>query len=243
MKDILLDVVQHTYNLGIINLIKIVGTEHETKIITRDDGKHVIITGITKVPLPEFVGTFGMPNLQKLKTILSFDDYDDTSVISMKREMRNEESVPTSLKFETGVGDFVNEYRLMGKTIIEEKMKTMVLDINPKWNVEFVPTINGIQRLKKQSQANSEQSKFTVRTENSDVKIFFGDSSTHSGNFIFHPGCGGHLTKAFSWHVKHVISILDLTGTKTVKISDSGLMSIVVDSGLAVYTYLLPASR
>jgi len=38
-----------------------------------------------------------------------------------------------------------------------------------------------------------------------------------------------------------VISILDLTGDKVMKISDDGAAMIAVDSGLAVYNYILPA--
>jgi hypothetical protein len=34
---------------------------------------------------------------------------------------------------------------------------------------------------------------------------------------------------------------MDLPGDKTVKISDQGAAEITVDSGLAVYSYILPA--
>jgi hypothetical protein len=40
--------------------------------------------------------------------------------------------------------------------------------------------------------------------------------------------------------VKQVTSILGLPGDKKMKISDQGAMEITVDSGLAVYRYLLP---
>jgi hypothetical protein len=37
------------------------------------------------------------------------------------------------------------------------------------------------------------------------------------------------------------MSILGLSGDKTMKISDAGAMMITVDSGLAEYNYILPA--
>ena len=40
---------------------------------------------------------------------------------------------------------------------------------------------------------------------------------------------------------KQFVSIMDLTGDKKVRISDDGAAEITVDSGLAVYQYLLPA--
>jgi hypothetical protein len=43
------------------------------------------------------------------------------------------------------------------------------------------------------------------------------------------------------WPVKEFLSIMDLPGDKIIRISDAGATEIVVDSGLAVYRYLLPA--
>lgn len=241
MKDILLDLVQHTHKLGIIDLIKITGTDQETIIKAVDDAKSVIVEAKMKVAIPQFVGTFGMPNLSKLNTILGFSEYDDTSVITVTSETRNDEVVPTAIHFETKNSDFVNDYRLMSKAIIEEKMKNITFK-GATWNVEFNPSVQGILRLKKQAQANSEEPKFTVRVENGDVKMYFGEPSSHSGNFVFHNGVSGTMTKQWMWPVKQFISILDLVGDKTIKLSEQGVASITVDSGIADYTYLLPGS-
>ena len=46
----------------------------------------LLLVGKTKTPVADFIGTFGMPNLGKLKTILSFDDYDASATISMTRK-------------------------------------------------------------------------------------------------------------------------------------------------------------
>ena len=56
-----------------------------------------------------------MPNLSKLKTILSFDDYDDTSKINVTKKDENGVQVPSTIHFETNAGDFVNDYRLMSR--------------------------------------------------------------------------------------------------------------------------------
>jgi hypothetical protein len=92
-----------------------------------------------------------------------------------------------------------------------------------------------------QAQANIEEVNFQAKTENGDLKFFFGDHSTHAGNFVFQPGVTGQLKRAWAWPIKQVISILDLTGDKVFKISDDGAAMITVDSGLAVYNYILPA--
>ena len=128
----------------------------------------------------------------------------------------------------------------MASEIVNEKLKQLKFK-GVTWNIEFEPTNASIQRLKMQAQANAEELNFQVKTENGDLKFVFGDHSTHSGNFVFQSGVSGQLKRAWSWPIKTVISILDLTGDKTFRISDEGVAEITVNSGTAVYNYKLPA--
>lgn len=242
MKDNLKDLIDHTFSLGNIDLIKITGTDQETQINAIADDKSVIVSGSFKSPIADFVGVFGMPNLSKLKTIIGFEEYDSEAKINVTKTQRDGVDVPSTIHFETKGGDFINDYRLMSKTIVEEKVKSVTFK-GAAWGVEFEPTVAGILRLKKQAQANSEEQNFTIKTENGDLKIYFGDPSTHSGNFVFQAGVTGSVTgKNFTWPVKEFISIMDLVGDKTVRVSDAGATEIVVDSGIATYRYLLPAN-
>jgi hypothetical protein len=240
MKDNLKDLIEHTYGLGNIDLIKITGTDKETQINAIADDKSVIVSGTFKAPIADFIGTFGMPNLGKLKTIIGFEEYDNESKINVTTQTNGGVTSPSAIHFETKGGDFINDYRLMSKTIVEEKVKSVTFK-GAAWGVEFEPTVAGILRLKKQSQANSEEKNFTIKTENGDLKIYFGDPSTHSGNFVFHTGVTGALNKTWMWPVKEFLSIMDLVGDKTVRISDAGAAEVTVDSGTATYRYLLPA--
>ena len=86
-----------------------------------------------------------------------------------------------------------------------------------------------------------EEVHFVTKTDRGDLKIYFGDASTHSGNFVFHSDVSGTLGRAWQWPVKVFLAIMDLPGEKTVRISDQGAAEITVDSGLATYRYLLPA--
>jgi len=237
MKDNLQDLIQHTFGLGVVELVKVVGTDKQTVISAIAEDKSVVLEGTFDTPQAEFIGTFGMPNLGKLKTILGFEDYDEHAKISVTR---NKDDVPVAIHFETKAGDFVNDYRLMAKAIIEEKVKDVKFK-GATWNVEFEPTVAGIMRLKKQASANSEEIHFTTKTDKGDLKIYFGDASTHSGNFVFHSGVSGTLNRAWAWPVKVFMSIMDLPGDKTVRISDQGAAEITVKGLNATYRYLLPA--
>jgi len=229
--------IQYVHGLGVIELNKVSGTDKQTVVSAIAEDKSVIVEGTFKNPSADFIGTFGMPNLGKLKTILGFDDYDEHAKINVTT---NKDDVPVSIHFETKIGDFVNDYRLMAKAIVEEKVKNVTFK-GAAWNVEFEPTVAGILRLKKQASANSEENNFTTKTDKGDLKVYFGDASTHSGNFVFHPDVEGTLSRAWQWPVKVFLAIMDLPGSKTVRISDQGAAEITVDSGLATYRYLLPA--
>src|SRR6056300_1481500 len=240
MRDHLLDLVEHTYDLGCIDLVKISGTDTETIIDGLAEDRSVVVQAAFKQPVAEFKGTFGMPNLSKLKVLLGLEPYKQDADISIKHQDRNGAEVPVGLHFKNSAGDFKNDYRFMTSEIIEEKLKVVKFK-GVDWNITFEPTIAGVQRLKYQALANAEELTFNAKTEDNDLVLEFGDHSTHAGSFIFQPEVNGKLARAWAWPVKQFISILDLTGDKTINISDQGAAQITVDSGLAVYNYILPA--
>lgn len=240
MRDYLLDLVSHTYDLGCIDAVKITGTDQGTDIDSIAQDKSVVISGSFKGPILDFIGTFGMPNMDKLKILLNLQEYRENANITVIRQNRDNENVPVGLNFINAVGDFKNDYRFMTSAVVNEQLKTPKF-VGVGWNIEFEPTVLGIQRLKMQAQANSDMLVFKLVTDETNLKFSFGDHSTHAGEFIFQNDVTYKLKNSWSYPVKQVISILDLVGDRTMRISDSGAMQITVDSGSAVYNYILPA--
>jgi len=237
MRDHLLDLVEHTYDLGCIDLVKITGDDKSTSIAGLAEDKSLIVNGEFAGPVADFIGTFGMPNLNKLKILLNLEPYREKAKLTITHKDTGELD---QLTFENVDGDFKNSYRFMATKIINDKLK----DVKMKpvtWNVEFEPSVVAIQRLKMQAQANAEEVNFVAKTDGADLKFYFGDHSTHAGNFVFQPAVGGQLKREWAWPVRVVIGILDLTGDKTMRISDEGVAEITVNSGVAVYTYKIPA--
>jgi hypothetical protein len=240
MRDHLLDLVEHSYDLGCIDLIKITGTDTETTVDGLAEDKSVVVKAHFHTPVAEFMGTFGMPNLAKLKTLLRIPEYTENAEITVRRQERNGTEAPVGLHFRNAAGDFQNDYRFMVSEIVNEKLKTVKMrDVN--WTLEFEPTVASIMRMKMQAQANAEETTFQTRTEDGHLKFLFGDHSTHAGDFVFQHDVGGRLTKTWSWPVAQFISIMNLNGDKRIQISDEGATKITVDSGIAVYEYILPA--
>jgi hypothetical protein len=223
--------------LGCIDLIKIVGDDASTVVSGIAEDRSVVVEGTFAGPHADFVGTFGMPNLNKLNVLLNLQEYRENAQLSVHKNGSGE---PDGIDFENAAGDFKNHYRFMAAAIVNEKLKTVKFK-GVNWHIEFEPTVAAIQRLKMQAQANSEEANFQARTDGGNLKFFFGDHSTHAGNFVFEAGVTGQLKRAWSWPVKTVISILDLGGDKRMRISDDVAAMITVDSGLAVYNYILPA--
>jgi hypothetical protein len=239
MKDILQDVVAHTHALGFLSLVKVTN-EDGTQIDSMAEDRSVIMSATTANPVAEFVGTFGMPNLDKLNLHLKNPEYKDNAKIEVVQAERNGEMIPTHIHFENAAGDFQNDYRFMNKAIIEEKLKTVKFK-GASWNVEFQPSMAAIARMKLMSAAHSEEPTFNVGTKDGDLVFSFGDASTHAGQFVFEAGVEGTLAHTWSWPVAQVQAILNLDGDATMSISDQGAMKISVNSGMATYDYILPA--
>jgi len=237
MIDNLKDLIAHTHDLGCIDLVKVTGTDTETSIEGLAEDKSVVIQATFHKPIAEFKGTFGMPNMSTLKTILGIDEYLNDAVITVKQDAVKG---PVSMNFLNTTGDFTNDYRFMTKEIVEDQLKTVKFK-GVSWHVELEPSMASIQRLKFQAAANPTESTFIAKTEDGDLVFYFGDHSTHAGNFVFTPDVSGDLKRSWHWPIAHVINILSLPGDKVLRISDDGAAQIIVDSGIAEYTYILPA--
>jgi hypothetical protein len=240
MKDYLQDIVAHTQVLG-YDTVKVVGTESDTKLSAVTEDRSVILNADFKNPIPEFLGTFGMPNLGKLKTILNIEEYQEDAQIELTSKDDGQGNiVPEGIHFENKTHDFKNDYRFMNSETINTKFKDVKMRA-VNWDVDVVPTVASIQRLKFQASANSEETVFTAKTEDKKLKLFFGDPANHGGNFVFADGVTGNLSKTWAWPINEVIGIFGLSGDKRLQIASDGVLQITVDSGIATYTYKLPA--
>lgn len=241
MKDALHDIVQHTHKLGLFNLIKVMGTDKETRLNGAGEDQTVVLDAVFHLPVPELLGTFGMPNLNKLAVILDIQEYREDAKLTLAYKTENGKNYPSGINFVNKSGDFKNHYRFMSGGVVEEKLKTVKFKGVSNWDVEIEPSVLSIQRFRFQRQANSEETSFTAKTSGDKLEFHFGDMSNHAGNFVFHAGTNGKLNTSWPWPVTVFESIFALPGDKVVRFSDHGASQITVDSGLATYTYTIPA--
>jgi hypothetical protein len=238
MRDYLLDIVKHTRGVGDIEAVKV--TDGST-VEAKDDNNKVVVKATYKQAIPGLESnTFGLPNLSKLNVILNIPEYKENADINVNTRERNGEVEPFSLDFKNSSGDFKNTFRFMQKELMEEKLASVRFK-GANWNVEVQPHSASVARFKMQAQANSEEIVFVAKTEDNDLKFYFGDGSGHTGDFTFQTDINGSLKSPWSYPVAEVMSVLSLDGDITMKFSDMGALQIDVDNGMAVYEYIFPA--
>jgi hypothetical protein len=242
MQDLLKDIVAHTNKLGFLNIVKVTGSEDKTLIDSMAEDRTVIMYAETTNPYPQLIGTFGMPQLEKLRYLVDGNEYQEDSKIDLMTADRNGETIPVGLHFENKTGDFKNDYRFMNSDIINEKLKTVKFR-GVNWHVEVSPTVSAVQRFQFQAGANTEHTTFVAKTDGDKLVFTFGDQSSHAGEFVFATGVTGKVTKAWSWPVAPVLAILKIADANnaTISFSNEGAMQIMLDSGIATYKYIIPA--
>lgn len=241
MRDQLLDIVQHTHLLDVFESIKVTADPKETKLNSIAEDRSVILEASFHDPIAGFDGVFGFGNLNKLSILLNIPEYKKNADITINRQDKNGVEVPSGLHFENSTGDFKNDYRFMSAEIIQDKIKDVKFKGGDNWAVDFEPSQASIQKMMYQAKANAEEPTFMVRTEDDDLKFYFGDPSTHTGSFVFEKDTGDVLPHELHFPVSQVINIFNLSGDVNLKITSAGAMQIDVDSGLAKYSYILPA--
>ncbi len=242
LKSVLLDIVKHTSGLGIIENIKVTSVDGKTKLAAMDADRTVILNAEMHDEVPEFTGEFGMGNLGLLSSLTRLSNYQsDDASIQVDRRERNGEELPTTLIFKDAEGN-KDQYRFMSKEIVDQAMKVATFR-GANWTVEVEPASRRIGQLSEVAGIYAGiDPAFSVKTE--DGNLIFEVGSTEGGVIgrrVFAENVDGEMTTAWSWPLATFLSIVKLGGTIVIRFSDQGACQIDVDSGLGVYSYILPA--
>lgn len=242
IKNVILDIVSHTNGLGIINNIKVAGDDSDTTLAAMDTDKTVIMNATMHQPVPEFVGEFGMGNLGLLNSLTKFSTYkgDDATLELTRREYKGAET-PSTLVFKDASGN-KDEYRFMGKEMIDRVLQVAKFK-GASWDITIEPAQNRIEQLSEVAGVYSGiEPTFSVKTEDGNLIFEVGNSEGGiTGRRIFAQNIDGDMSTQWSWPLNTFLNILKLGGTSVVRFSNQGVCQIDVDSGIGVYSYLLPA--
>lgn len=240
MKDFLQDLVAHTHTLGVLPNIRVNATGDTAYIDAVSEDRHVVLMATTHSKINGLEGKFAMNNLHKIDLHLKCPEYRENAKINLILEDRGNEVLPTGIHFQNENGDYQNDFRFTNKSLLDLTMKNVEF-VCPRWDVEFQPLQNSIQRFKFQVAAHTEETLFHVTTKDNNLIFSFGDMNTHAGSFVFQSNISGHIKKNWLWPKSTVLAVLNLDGDKTIRITDDGALQITVDSGITEYNYIFKA--
>ena len=244
IKDILKDVLKHTHNLGIFEMVKVTGDVEKTVVETVDADKTVIFKGETHNPYPEFVdSTVGLSRMAVLKGYLDYPGFDgEGSDTKINTQERNGDTVPVEVEFTSADGNDAH-YRFMLADVINQQLKAIKFK-GAEFDLNIVPTD---KNLKDMAYFNSVlgglEANFSPKTDGTKLWFHIGDGVSDRTKILLSNDIDGSITGDWKWPLDIVLKILRLsdTGNCVMSINDQGLLQIIVDSGIAKYTYLLPA--
>ena len=244
IKDVLKDVLKHTHGLGIFEMVKMTGTVDGTEIETVDPDKTVILKGVTVNPVPDFVdATVGLSRMGVLQGYLQYPGFDDAdATVKIDTQERNGETIPVEVAFEAQDGNDAH-YRFMLSDVINQQLKEIKFK-GAEFDINIVPTAKNLKDLGYfNSVLGSFEANFSPKTNGTDLFFHIGDGVSDRTKIHVSNTIEGSITRDWRWPLDIVLKILRLgdNATCVMSINDQGLLQIKVDSGLGVYTYLLPA--
>ncbi len=243
-KDIFKDILKHTHGLGIFEMVKITGDVEKTTVETVDADKTVIFKGETHSPYPEFVdSTVGLSRMGVLQGYLQYPGFDgDGSKVEVKTQDRNGEVVPVEVAFTSADGNDAH-YRFMLADVINQQLKAIKFK-GAEFDLNIVPSDKNLKDLSYfNSVLGTYEANFSPKTDGTELYFHIGDGVSDRTKILISNNIDGSITGDWRWPLDIVLKILRLsdTGNCVMSINDQGLLQIIVDSGMAKYTYLLPA--
>ena len=240
--DALKDIVKHTGSLGFIENVKVMGTATTAKIETKDADSTVIIFGTLNEAIAGIESTIGLARLGVLKGTIGMHD---SSKVSIVTETKGTVSYPAELLFDNGQ-NLISHYRFMAESMINEYVKVPPFK-GATWDVTVVPMKTAINTLSESyGVLGTFEKRFTVEVKKGVLKFNIGSGSADRYSVPFATDIVGDLKHQWTYPLSQTLSILKLSDTSastTMSFSDMGAMKIEVDSGLGVYSYILPAGK
>src|SRR6056300_714170 len=238
IKDIFKDILKHTHGLGIFEMVKITGSLESTEIETVDPDKTVIFKGETHNPVPDFVdSTIGLSRMGVLQGYLQYPGFDDDSAkVEVVKQERNEETVPTEIKFVSADGNDAH-YRFMLADVINQQLKSIKFK-GAEFDVNIVPTDKNLKDLSYfNSVLGTYEANFSPKTDGTQLFFHIGDGVSDRTKILISSDIDGSITKDWRWPLDIVLRILKLSdsGNCVMSINDQGLLQIIVDSGISKY--------
>ena len=240
--DPLKDIIKHTHGLGFIDMLKLIGTDTDAKIEAMDVDKSVIMYGTMYQPITGLNSTVGLSQLGVLRGFLDYSKSYDKSTVSVISQARSGVDTLTGIEFNANGNK--STYRFMAENVVNEQIKVPPFK-GAVWHAVVKPTKPALSDLVFFANTlGSFESTFVVSTENGCLMFNIGTGATNRTTLKFADNVQ-HVLKQWAYPLSQVLSILKLNQTSdcTMSFSDMGALKIDIDSGMGLYSYILPARQ
>lgn len=238
MREELLDIIEHTYDLKLLDKVLVTSDDKETVIQSMDAGRSIVMKGTLNAPIEDLKGQFGMGNLDQLKGLcLSTSFKTDDSKITVKRKSQGSETFPEQFIF-SGPNAKMN-YRCMLASAIDPQPNFR----GSEWDVDITLAKGSIIEFSDLCNIMKSEQFMYVELDEKTLKFYIGspDSSENGGMVEMAHNVSGELKNIFQWKIQHFLSICRLAkGDVSLRILSRGLINISMDSDYGSYEYYLP---
>lgn len=247
MRDVISDIVKHTGGLGFIDIVKITGSEEETKIEAMDNDKTVIVKGKLNEPLAEFAGEFGMSNLSLIKGLVDHASFKtDGAKVEVVRETdptNSAQQIPTEMVFIDEQGQNAS-YRFMSSQLVPSQAKFL----GTSWDITIKPSKSKISEFASFAGLYSSfETLFMVDVRDGNLRFNIGDpnGNSHKASIIIEKDVKGKMSTGLYWPISQVLNILKLgiDENVTMNFSSKGALMIEISNNISNYQYILPAKK
>ena len=256
LKSAIQDIVHHTASLGVFDAVRIRTGDDGTILLDAIDSElNVAMCGRMKKSIPEFEGQyFGFGKLAHFDKLLKLENYagegGTVRVGTTKRKVRKfgkkETEIPASFIFEDSDGNR-DTATLLDPDNVDHAIGREAKELNiTEWEVTIEPDAAKIDQMTQAAAIYSSLKVefFGVRTDGSDLVFeFISKKAGTEGRRVFASGIEGTLEGTRLWDVASFQKVIRLgmnrEGCSIHFSADRAVMMIRIDSGVAVYDYIL----
>lgn len=241
MREVLGDIIHQTSDM--FEVLKVIGSNKETKITAVDDEKVMFLDATLKEPIEEFDGEFGLTNIKLLKGLLDFPSYrTDEAKFNVKRKERNGKETVEQFEFKDA-NNKGSIFRLMSSDLIPSQAVIK----NIPWDITIEPNKSKFSEFQKLANLYSKvENSFAPKTEGNDLVFIIGeeDSSTHQASMVFQSGVDGELKGDIRFGIPQFLSIMRMNSENTkLMFTSRGILCVEIETKYGFYKYFLRAKR
>jgi hypothetical protein len=240
LKDIFTDIAKYT-NVNGIEYVKVYRDKEDRIRVDAQMGSSLVINGKIKDDVAEIDQDLGLANLGFLKSLVNLPNYQETGTVTIQKK---DDGVIDRIEIKDADKN-TDIYRFMSSNKIQEHLSRLPTFRGTNWDISFSPNTESLKALSTlNSLYGSIESNFTLSVEDDNLVMnVIGQQGSFFGKRKIAKSIGGTLKTGHQWPLglAHQIMTLCMSGNCLMQVSEKGVVSFSVDTGITEYNYYIQA--